>query len=68
MDEIIGTHNATAGHSPDVAAERRAHSPWYRTKAEPSFEDMTVKLRRVIIAARFRVHALTWPPPKKLRP
>ncbi len=32
--------------------------PWYTTKAEPSTADMTAKLRRVIIAARFkRVHA-----------
>jgi hypothetical protein len=31
---------------------RRAR--WYTTKTEPSFADMTAKLRRVIIAARFR--------------
>jgi hypothetical protein len=51
---LVTVWYATAGHSPDVAAERRARSPWYRTKTEPSFEDMTVKLRRVIIAGRFR--------------
>ena len=51
---LVTVWYATAGHTPNVAAERRAHSPWYRTKVEPSFEDMTVKLRRVIIAARFR--------------
>jgi hypothetical protein len=27
--------------------------PWYDEKTEPAFEDMLVKLRRVIIAARF---------------
>jgi hypothetical protein len=27
--------------------------PWYTRKAEPSFQDMTDTLRRVIIAARF---------------
>ena len=27
---------------------------WYTTKTEPSYDDMAVKLRRVIIAARFR--------------
>jgi hypothetical protein len=27
---------------------------WYTTKTEPSYDDMTIKLRRVIIAARFR--------------
>jgi hypothetical protein len=36
----------------DVAAHRAA-SPWYTRKAEPSFQDMTDTLRRVIIAARF---------------
>ncbi|MEY9934480.1 hypothetical protein ABH926_009148 [Catenulispora sp. GP43] len=51
---LVTVWYATAGHTPNVAAERRARSPWYRTKTEPSFEDMTVKLRRVIIASRFR--------------
>ena len=32
---------------------RREDQPWYGDKAEPAFEDMHVKLRRVIIAARF---------------
>jgi hypothetical protein len=36
----------------DVAAHR-SRSPWYRTKAEPSFQDMTDTLRRVILATRF---------------
>jgi hypothetical protein len=45
---------ATAGHSPADAAERRSRSRWYTTKTEPSFEDMTIKLRRVLIADRFR--------------
>ena len=26
---------------------------WYTTKTEPSYDDMAIKLRRVIIAARF---------------
>ncbi|MFD7713732.1 transposase, partial [Streptomyces sp. NPDC059786] len=41
------------GHHPDDVFERRRRSPWYVTKAEPSFADMTAKLRRVIIAARY---------------
>ena len=49
---------ATAGHHPADAEARRLAAPWYTTKAEPSTADMTAKLRRVIIAARFkRVHA-----------
>ncbi|MGW0633923.1 IS701 family transposase [Streptomyces sp. NPDC002758] len=45
---------ATAGHSPADTAERRSRARWYTTKTEPSFEDMTIKLRRVLIANRFR--------------
>lgn len=44
---------ALHGHHPADAAERRARSPWYTSKAEPSLSDMAAKLRRVIIAARF---------------
>jgi hypothetical protein len=32
--------------------DRRTAQPWYRTKTEPAFEDMLIKLRRVLIAAR----------------
>jgi DDE superfamily endonuclease len=48
---------ATAGHHPADAQARRLDAPWYTSKTEPSTADMTAKLRRVIIAARFkRVH------------
>jgi hypothetical protein len=46
---------AMSGHSPADTAERRAR--WYTTKTEPSYEDMVIKLRRVIIAERFRPQA-----------
>jgi DDE superfamily endonuclease len=49
---------ATAGHHPADAEARRLDAPWYTSKTEPSTADMTAKLRRVIIAAKFkRVHA-----------
>jgi hypothetical protein len=48
---------AARGHAPADVTERRERSRWYTTKAEPSFEDMTIKLRRVIIATRFRPQA-----------
>lgn len=44
---------ALCGHAPGDVSERRRRSPWYRTKRQPSVEDMLVKLRRTIIAARF---------------
>jgi hypothetical protein len=45
---------ATAGHHPDDVTTRRERAPWYATKAEPSTADMIAKLRRVLIATRFR--------------
>jgi DDE superfamily endonuclease len=49
---------ATAGHHPADAEARRLDAPWYTSKTQPSTADMTAKLRRVIIAARFkRVYA-----------
>ncbi|HLQ55408.1 MAG TPA: hypothetical protein VK162_14205, partial [Streptosporangiaceae bacterium] len=45
---------ATAGHHPGDVAEHCARAPWYRTKAEPSTADMIAKLRRVLIAAKYR--------------
>jgi len=43
-----------SGHDPEQIEQQRARSRWYTTKTEPSFEDMVVKLCRVIIAARFQ--------------
>jgi hypothetical protein len=51
---VAVTWYATAGHDPADLRERRAFAPWYTTKAEPSTADMAAKLRRVIIAARFK--------------
>jgi len=45
---------ATAGHHPADVDDHRARAPWYRTKAEPSTADMIAKLRRVLIAAKYR--------------
>src|SRR6266498_1356370 len=45
---------ATAGHQPDDVTAHRARRPWYRTKTNPSTADMLTKLRRVLIATRFR--------------
>jgi hypothetical protein len=41
------------GHHPNDVATRRTTAPWYTTKTDPAFEDMIVKLRRVIIATQF---------------
>jgi DDE superfamily endonuclease len=57
--------HATAGHDPADVAHHRARAPWYTTKVQPSTADMTGKLRRVLIAARFKASRPDQPTPKK---
>ena len=51
---VAVTWYATAGHHPADTDARRLRAPWYTTKTQPSTADMAAKLRRVIIAARFK--------------
>ena len=51
---VVTVWYALHGHAPDDVASHRTRARWYTTKTEPSYDDMTIKLRRVIIAARFR--------------
>jgi hypothetical protein len=44
---------ALYGYDPADVTDRAIAQPWYRTKTEPSFEDMITKLRKTLIAARF---------------
>jgi hypothetical protein len=53
------------GHQPDTITERRNQAPWYRDKTQPSYLDMITKLRRVLIAARFRAGRTTNPTPQE---
>ena len=57
---------ATAGHHPADAKARRLDAPWYTSKAEPSTADMTAKLRRVIIAAKFKRACPDQPEPAEI--
>jgi hypothetical protein len=43
---------ARHGHDPADITARRAAQPWYKTKTQPSFEDILTKLRRTLITAR----------------
>ena len=63
---IAVTWYATVGHDPADLQERRASAPWYTAKAEPSTADMTAKLRRVIIAARFKAGCPDQPTPEEI--
>lgn len=58
---------ARLGYHPDDVTERQTESPWYPAKTEPSFEDMLVKLRRTIIAARFSPVRPAQPTPEETR-
>ena len=44
---------ALHGYHPDDVTDRRQTEPWYDAKTEPSFQDMLLKLRKTLIAARF---------------
>jgi hypothetical protein len=47
-------------------AHHRARAPWYTTKVQPSTADMTGKLRRVLIAARFKASRPDQPTPQEI--
>jgi hypothetical protein len=57
---------ATVGHDPADVADHRARAPWYASKAQPSTADMAAKLRRVIIAARFKASRPDQPTPQEI--
>ena len=52
-------------HTTDVA-DRRANAPWYTTKTQPAYHDMIIKLRRTLIAAKFRAGSPHPPTPTEL--
>jgi len=63
---IAITWYATAGHDPADVDLHRARAPWYTSKARPSTADMTGKLRRVLIAARFKPSRPDQPTPAEI--
>ena len=56
---------ARHGHDPADITDRQQATPWYRTKTEPAYHDMIIKLRRTIIAARFRAGTTRNPTPEE---
>ena len=63
---IATTWYATAGHDPADVASDRARAPWYTTKSQPSTADMLAKLRRVLIAAKYRASRPDQPTPEEI--
>jgi DDE superfamily endonuclease len=57
---------ARHGHHPQDVNDRASLSPWYATKTEPAFEDMLIKLRRTLIAARFSPTRAAQPTPAEI--
>jgi hypothetical protein len=57
-----------AGHHPAVVTDRRAQARWYTSKTHPSYQDMLVKLRRVLIAAQYCANQAPEPTPQESRP
>jgi hypothetical protein len=64
---IVITWYHLAGHHPSIASSRRDRAPWYTTKTCPSYLDMIVKLRRVLIAAQFNPGVPRQPTPEEIR-
>ncbi len=58
---------ARHGHDPADIASRRAGQPWYRSKAEPAFEDMLLKLRRTMITAAISGGSPAHPEPAQIQ-
>jgi hypothetical protein len=56
-----------AGHSPKVISEHRNRARWYTTKTHPSYHDMIIKLRRVLIAAQYRADPALEPTPEQIQ-
>jgi len=63
---ITTTWYATTGHDPADVEDHRARAPWYTTKVQPSTADMLAKLRRVVIAAKFRASHPDQPTPEEI--
>ena len=58
---------ARHGHDQSDIDARRAAEPWYPAKNEPAFEDMLIKLRRTLIAARISGGSAADPEPAQIR-
>jgi hypothetical protein len=57
---------ALHAHHADDVAHRRKQAPWYPGKTHPAYLDMIVKLRRTLIAARFRAGKRRQPTPEEI--
>jgi SRSO17 transposase len=64
---LVITWYARHGHHRENITARRQAEPWYRSKAEPAFEDMLTQLRRTMITARISAGSPAHPTPEQTR-
>jgi hypothetical protein len=57
---------ATAGHDQADLTARREQEPWYTSKTQQATTDMITKLRRVLIAAKYRPPRPDQPAPAEI--
>jgi hypothetical protein len=62
---LVTVWYALHGYHPDDVTHRRDEAPWYPGKTHPAYLDMIVKLRRTLIAARFRAGKRRQPTPEE---
>jgi hypothetical protein len=64
------THSPLTSTTPDQSRScvHELRNAGYTTKTQPSYDDMTIEFRRVIIAPDFAAHARSRPPRKKPGP
>ena len=64
---LVLTWYARHGHDPAGISDRHQAKPWYRSKSEPAFKDMLIKLRRTMITARISGSSPVQPTPAQTR-
>ena len=62
---VVAWYALHGDHRTDVA-QRQAQAPWYTTKTRPAYHDMIIKLRRTLIAAKFREGRPQQPTPTEI--
>jgi hypothetical protein len=63
---LVVTWYALNGYDRTDVAQRQAQAPWYTTKTTPAYLDMIIKLRRTLIAAKFRGGRPNQPTPTEI--
>jgi hypothetical protein len=63
---LVVTWYALHGYHHTDVTQRQTQAPWYTTKTTPAYHDMIIKLRRTLIAAKFRAGRPQQPTPTEI--